>query len=115
MDTPKELMKRGFMVFDTDLDHDVTGIMLPLNTGNRPMCGTLTVMSEDSCGEDYDIIQDTIRRQPEAAPYGAYKVKVQIYCGDTDKLVVMPGYYGLDVIAAVVELLEDNEVKLEWG
>lgn len=113
MDTPRELMETGYMVANTNAD-DLTGILLPLNLGMNSMRGTLTLMSEDANGEDFDCIADMVMRQPKATPAGAYRIRVQIYCAAEDELRVLPEEYGLDTVAYLAGFMDESDVRMEW-
>lgn len=114
LQTPKELETQGYVVTDTNNVTGMTGLLVPLRMGLEPMQGTVTVMSEDIDGEDFLAIRELIAEQPTATENGAYRLRLQIYCGTEDKLRGVPDFYGLDCLAALVSLLDSEDVKVEW-
>ena len=113
LQTPKELETEGFIVTDTNVT-GMTGLLVPLRLGSEQMTGTITVMSEDVDGEDFLAIRELIAEQPTATENGAYRLRLQIYCGTEDKLRGVPDFYGLDCLAALVAVMDKADVKVEW-
>ena len=108
--TPKEI-RNNLIVYDTNQD-GMTALLIPMTISGKPLRAKLQVRVETL--SDLSDLKKILHDQPQATYRGVYQIEVVVYVSNEDTLASFPQRWGLDVIPAIMQLVEVGDVGIVW-
>ena len=112
MKTPQELADQGYLLLDTNESTNMTGIIIPINLKDDPMTGMVRILCDTR--EDLDLIKIMLEDVPQATPGGSYQLRIEVYESSEDILHHIRGSWAIEALLAIVGLMDQEDVEVEW-